>query len=88
MEIRCGKIMKLLFQNSKHEERVIAEPTNREEVIKEINNFLSDHNFKSCYTRVWEENGRLKFDVGSWSEFFYLEGMTFDEYQRQMSKSV
>lgn len=72
--------MKLYFQNSRCEERVIAEPTNREEVSKEIKKFLADHNFKSYYTRVWEENGRLKFDVGSWSEFFYLDGMTFEEY--------
>lgn len=75
--------MKLYFQNSKGEERVIAEPTNREEVIKEINKFLDSHNFKSYYTRVWEENGRLKFDCGSWSEFFYLEGMTYEEYVKR-----
>lgn len=80
--------MKLYFQNSKYEERIIAEPINREEAIKEINKFLSNHNFKSYYTRVWEENGRLKFDVGSWSEFFYLEGMTYEEYVKQTSKAV
>ena len=78
--------MKLYFQNSKHEERIIAEPINREEAIEEINKFLSDHNFKSYYTRVWEENGRLKFDVGSWSEFFYLEDMTFEEYMNKASR--
>lgn len=72
--------MKLLFKNGKGEERLIAEPLNREEVNKEINKFLDERNFKSYYTRVWEENGRLKFDVGSWSEFFYLEGMNFEEW--------
>lgn len=72
--------MKLIFQNSRSEERVIAEPTNKEEVSKEINKFLDEHNFKSYYTRVWDENDRLKFDVGSHTEFFYLEGMTFEEY--------
>ncbi len=72
--------MKLYFQNSRGEERVIAEPINREEVTKEINKFLADHNFKSYCTRVWEENGRLKFDVGSHTEFFYLEGMVYGEY--------
>ena len=46
--------MKLFFQNSRGEERVIAEPSNREEVNKEINKFLDDHNFKSYYTRVWK----------------------------------
>lgn len=72
--------MKLFFQNSKGEERVIAEPSNREEVNKEINKFLDAHNFKSYYTRVWEADGRLIFDVGSWSEVFILEGMSFKEW--------
>ena len=45
--------MKLIFQNSRGEERVIAEPSDREEINKEINKFLDDHNFKSYYTRVW-----------------------------------
>lgn len=74
--------MTLIFQNSKHEERVIANPSNVEEVSKEIKKFIDDHNFKSYYTRVWEENGRIKFDVGSYTEFFYLEGITFEEYQK------
>lgn len=72
--------MKLFFQNSKGKERLIAEPSNREEVYKEVNKFLDDHNFKSYYTRVWEENGRLVLDVGSYTEFFILEGMTFEEW--------
>lgn len=72
--------MKLFFQNSEGEERLIAEPSNREEVIKEINKFLDDHNFKSYYTRVWEANDRLILDVGSHAEFFILEGMDFEEW--------
>lgn len=75
--------MRLIFQNSKGKERVIAEPTNKEEVTKEINKFIDNHNFKSYYTRVWEENGRLKFDVGSWSEFFFLEGMSYEEFTKK-----
>ena len=43
--------MKLFFQNSRGEERVIAEPSNREEVNNEINKFLDEHKFKSYYTR-------------------------------------
>lgn len=75
--------MKLIFKNSRGKERVIAEPTNGDEIFKEINKFLDDHNFKSYYTRVWEENGRLKFDVGSHTEFFYVEGITFDEWTKE-----
>ena len=72
--------MKLYFQNSRGVERLIAEPSNREEVVKEINKFLNDHNYKSYYTRVWEDDGRLVFDVGSHTEFFILEGMNFEEW--------
>lgn len=74
--------MRLIFQNSRHEERMIAEPSNVEEAHKEMNKFMDEHNFKSYYTRVWEENGRLKFDVGNHVEFFFLEGITFEEYQK------
>ena len=74
--------LKLIFQNSRGEERVIVEPSNREEVNKEINKFLYDHNFKSYYTRVWEDNGRLIFDIGSHTEFFLLEGMSFEEWSK------
>ena len=74
--------MKLIFQNSRGEERVIAEPQDKKEAVKEINKFLYDHNYKSYYTRVWEENGRLKLDCGSWSEFFFVEGMTFEEWSK------
>ena len=72
--------MKLFFQNSQSKERLIEEPYNREEVVKEINKFLDDHNYKSYYTRVWEDNDRLVFDVGSHTEFFILEGMNFEEW--------
>ena len=74
--------MKLYFQNSRGVERLIAEPFNREEVVKEINKFLDDHNYKSYYTQVCEDNGRLMIDVGSWSEFFYLEGVNFEEWSK------
>ena len=75
--------MKLFFKNGKGKEKLIAEPLSKEEVVREINKFINDHNYKSYYIRVWEENGRLKFDVGSWSEFFYLEGMAFEEWTKE-----
>ena len=65
--------MKLYFQNSRGEERLIAEPSNKEEVNKEINKFLDNHNFKSYYTRVWVADNKMIFDVGSHTEFFILK---------------
>ena len=67
--------MELLFENSKGKKRKIAEPTSYKEATNEINKFLKEHNFESYYTRVIvnkERNG-LMFDVGSHTEFFYLE---------------
>jgi len=79
--------MRLLFQNSRGEERVIAEPQTKEEAIKEINKFLEDHNFKSYYMNVCEDDrGRLRLDVGSWSEFMIIEGMTFEEWVKRWLK--
>ena len=74
-------MMKLIFQNSRGEERIIAEPQDKKEAVKEINKFLDDHNYKSYYMNVCEDdNGRLRIDVGSWSEFMIIEGMTFEEW--------
>ena len=77
--------MKLYFQNSRGVERLIAEPSNREEVVKEINKFLDDHNYKSYYMQVCEDNGRLMIDVGSWSEVFILDGVSFDDWIREVN---
>jgi hypothetical protein len=63
--------MKLYFENSYGEERVIAEVVNEEEAYKEINKFCEERNFKIYYIRTWMSNGRKKYDVGSHTEFFY-----------------
>ena len=65
--------MKLYFENSYGERRIIAEPKTEEEAIKEIYKFCDDRNFKIYYVRSWMlSDGIKKFDCGSWSEFFYL----------------
>lgn len=66
--------MKLYFENSYGERRVIAEPATEESAMREIRKFCEDRNFKIYYTRSWTtSDGLKKFDVGSWTEFFYLE---------------
>ena len=75
--------MKLIFQNSRGEERVIAEPLNREEVNKEINKFLDDHNYKSYYQNVCDCENGVRIDFGSWLEFFYIEEMNFEEWSNK-----
>ena len=64
---------KVIFENSKKQEREIGTVIDMNGAYKIIDKFLDKHNFKSYYKRVWEENGRTKVDVGSWSEFFYVE---------------
>lgn len=65
--------MKLYFENSYGEERVIAEVANEQEAFKEIHKFCEERNFKIYYTRSWKtKSGRTKYDVGSHTEFFYL----------------
>lgn len=74
-------IIKLIFENSYGEERVVAEVKDENEAINEINKFVDECNakrtdgktFKIYYIRSWEYNGRKFFDIGSWSEKFVLE---------------
>lgn len=66
--------MKLYFENSHGHRRIIAEPENENDAYKEIYKFCEDRNFKIYYVRTWLDKDGLKvYDVGSWSEFFYLE---------------
>ena len=66
--------MKVTFENSNGEERVIGEVDNEKEAYKIIINFLNEHNFKSYYVRYTREEveHRTMFDVGSHTEFFYV----------------
>lgn len=75
--------MKVYFENSQGERRVIAEIQNENEVGSVINNFIAECNakkpagvnpFKSYYCRSWEnEYNEIVYDVGSHSEFFILK---------------
>lgn len=65
--------MKLEFQSSNGNRRVIGYPKDRNETWKLIKDFLDQHHFKSYYSRVWKnEDGETVFDVGSHTEFFFL----------------
>lgn len=76
----------LFFQNSQGKKRVIAYPASVSDAHKEMKKFMKERNFKSYYARVWEEDGMLKFDVGSHSEFFFLDGISFDKYSKEVNK--
>ena len=55
--------MKLYFENSYGERRIIAEPKTEQDAMKEIHKFCDDRNFKIYYTRNWmTSDGEKKFD--------------------------
>ena len=42
--------------------------------MEAIHAFCEERNFKIYYTRIWRDDNGLKvYDVGSWTEFFYLD---------------
>lgn len=44
--------------------------------------------FKSYYKRMWIENNRLKFDVGDYSCFYYLELEEGETWQGKVQESL
>ena len=66
--------MKLYFENSKGERRVIAAPLSEENAIEIIYAFCEERNFEIYYTRSWRDPDGMKwYDVSSHSEFFILD---------------
>lgn len=71
----------LLFENSYGERRVIGSYSTPQEVWYAIHDFIDkcnenkpeDKQFKSYYTRAWDEDDGTHYDVGSWSEWFLWE---------------
>lgn len=63
--------MKLYFENSRGERRLIGEPKTEEESRKIYHKFCADRNFKIYYVRSWTtSNGEKYYDVGSHTEYF------------------
>ena len=66
--------MKVYFENSQGIERVIGFANDEQQACKIIEDFCTERNFTIHYTSSWkDERGRTVVDVGSWSEFFYIE---------------
>lgn len=65
--------MIVYFENSNGTKREIGRAPTEQAARKIVQDFLALHNYKSYYTREWKEEGELKIDVGSWSEFFYIK---------------
>ena len=46
-------MLNVMFENSKSQSRTIGTVENEESAFKVINDFLTDHNYKSYYQRIW-----------------------------------
>lgn len=67
--------MIVYFERANGEWVNLGTAENFKEVCQTIMKFLNAHNFHPYYFRWWrEQNGLWKCDVGSWSEFFVIEG--------------
>jgi hypothetical protein len=63
--------MKLYFENSRGERRLIGEPATHEESSRIYQKFCEDRNFKIYYVRSWKTpEGETYYDVGSHTEYF------------------
>lgn len=66
------------FQNSKGDVRVIADMvTDRDAAMSVIKDFCAERDYKIPYIRSWGSDEKTTYDVGSHTEFFYVE--KFDE---------
>lgn len=73
--------MTLWFENSNGEWRPIAECAEKIDASIAIRQFINkcnenkpeDEKFVSYYTRRWESDGFIHYDVGSHTEFFHLQ---------------
>ena len=63
--------MKLYFENSYGERRLIGEPKTAEESSILYHAFCDERNFRIYYVRSWiTPKGEKYYDVGSHTEFF------------------
>lgn len=76
--------MKLYFLNRKGKERLVSECETVQEVYSKIKDQSKKSGLKSMYIRFWEENGRIRIDYGSWAEFFFVEGITIEEWLKDL----
>lgn len=66
--------MKLYFENSRGQRRIIAEPSTEQGALKEIHKFCEARSYHIYYVRTWKDESGLKwYDVGSHTEFFILD---------------
>lgn len=75
-----GQGYRLEFENSYGEFILIGKFDTREEALKAMDEFLNKHKYKSYYDCVSIfPNGCERHDVGSYTEFFWINRKKSDE---------
>lgn len=64
------KTRDLYFIRSNGEYKLLRENVTESQARMIIHQFLDEHNFKSYYTRTWNNGKGTIYDVGSHTEFF------------------
>lgn len=82
--------MRLKFKGSKGWRDVKNGVKTVQEAQKLINKDLKENypHFKSYYKRMWIEDSKLKFDVGDYSCFYYLELEEGETWEGKMPESL
>lgn len=69
--------MKVYFSNANKDERFLATCNDDNQVFEVIKEFCYERDYNIPYFRCWEKDvdgkKRTWYDVGSWSEFFFVE---------------
>lgn len=72
--------MYLYFENSFGNRRLISQSDNKSELIQKIIDMCQKNNFKVFYMRILQISEDIEqYDVGSWSEFFYISKNPMEE---------
>lgn len=82
--------MRLRFKGLKGYRDVKVNVNTIHEAYKLIDNDLKENypHFTSYYKRTWMEDGRLKFDVGDYSCFYYLELEEGETWEEKVQESL
>lgn len=73
-----------LYFDKPGETRFIGEFETVKETMCCIQQFLAERNFKSYYTIVNDcGDNSVQLDVGSWTEFFIIEGVSFEDFRKE-----
>ena len=73
--------MLLYFTNDSKQKKNLIESDYAEDIYDTILSFFEEHRKFPHFLRVEQEHDKVKISFESTSEFFYIEGVTVEEYE-------